>query len=89
VCFPHHKIVYKQTTVPALMTAHTGTWLFRDDGSGSTASSEHTVVLNPDMVEKILGAGATVADARAYVQGALSANSLATLGHARTFAESR
>jgi aromatase len=28
VCFPHRKIAYKQTALPALMTLHTGMWLF-------------------------------------------------------------
>ncbi|MDG4862210.1 aromatase/cyclase [Streptomyces sp. T-3] len=88
VCFPHHKIAYKQVTLPALMTLHTGYWTFREGTDGvTTASSQHTVVLNTANIERILGAGATVADARAYVHGALSTNSRATLGHAKDYAE--
>ncbi|CAL9564307.1 aromatase/cyclase [Streptomyces sp. enrichment culture] len=90
VCHPHHRIVYKQTTLPALMTLHTGRWTFRETEDGKVAaSSQHTVVLNTDNIAKVLGDRATVADARDYVRGALSANSLATLGHARDHAERR
>ncbi|MEU9802074.1 aromatase/cyclase [Streptomyces sp. NPDC051000] len=87
VTFPHHKIAYKQVTLPALMTLHTGHWTFRDTDQGVTASSQHTVTLNTDNITRILGPDATVADARAYVHTALSTNSLATLNHAKTHAE--
>ncbi|MET8690818.1 aromatase/cyclase [Streptomyces sp. NPDC004732] len=88
VCFPHHKIAYKQVTLPALMTLHTGYWTFTEDADGTTtAASQHTVVLNTANIAGVLGADATVADARQYVQGALSANSRATLGHAKDYAE--
>ncbi|MBB1254624.1 SRPBCC family protein [Streptomyces sp. OF3] len=89
VTFPHHRIAYKQVTLPALMTLHTGYWTFVEDGTGVTASSQHTVVLNTANITKILGADATVEDARSYVRNALSTNSRATLGYAKDFAESR
>ncbi|MFD4263045.1 aromatase/cyclase [Streptomyces sp. NPDC058534] len=82
------RIVYKQVTLPALMTLHTGVWTFQDTGDGGArASSQHTVTLNTDNIARILGPAASVADARAYVHGALSTNSLATLGHAKDHAE--
>ncbi|MFD4972660.1 aromatase/cyclase [Streptomyces sp. NPDC058424] len=88
VAVGHHRIAYKQVTLPALMTLHTGVWTFEEtDDSGATASSQHTVTLNTENIAKILGPEATVADARAYVHGALSTNSLATLGHAKDYAE--
>ncbi|MEU4877543.1 aromatase/cyclase [Streptomyces sp. NPDC021608] len=87
VVLGHHRIAYKQVTLPALMTLHTGLWTFEESGDGATASSQHTVTLNTDNIAKILGPEATVADARAYVQSALSTNSLATLGHAKEYAE--
>ncbi|MDI3423685.1 aromatase/cyclase [Streptomyces luteolus] len=88
VAFEHHRIAYKQVTLPALMTLHTGVWTFEETEDGnSTASSQHTVTLNTDNIAKILGPDATVADARAYVHTALSTNSRATLGHAKTHAE--
>jgi aromatase len=89
VCFPHHRIAYKQVILPALMTMHAGCWTFADGPDATTASSQHTVVLNAGNIPRILGAEATVADARDYVRNALSANSRATLGYAKDFAESR
>jgi aromatase len=89
VCFPHHRIVYKQVTLPALMTVHTGYWQLTETADGVTATSQHTVVLNPANVGRVLGPDAGVRRARDYVRTALSGNSRATLGHARTYAESR
>jgi aromatase len=89
VTFPHHKIAYKQVTLPALMSLHTGYWTFAENETGLAASSQHTVVLNTANITKILGEDATVADARVYVQNALSTNSRATLGHAKDYAEKR
>ncbi|MFJ4691867.1 aromatase/cyclase [Streptomyces sp. NPDC088766] len=88
VAFAPDKIAYKQVTLPALMTLHTGVWTFTDTGRGTTeASSQHTVCLNTATIAKILGDQATVADARTYVHNALSTNSRATLGHAKDYAE--
>ncbi|MGW4564616.1 aromatase/cyclase [Streptomyces sp. NPDC004561] len=87
VTFPHHRIAYKQVTLPALMTLHTGVWTFTETPEGTAATSQHTVTLNTANIERILGPDATVADARAYVHSALSTNSLATLGHAKAYAE--
>ncbi|MET7622250.1 aromatase/cyclase [Streptomyces sp. NPDC005408] len=90
VTFPHHKIAYKQVTLPALMTLHTGIWTFEELAEGGTAaSSQHTVTLNTANIAKILGSGATVADAREYVHTALSTNSRATLDHAKSYAEQK
>lgn len=89
VCLPAHRIAYKQVTLPALMTLHTGYWTFAEQDGEVLASSQHTVVINEDNIARILGPEATVADAREYVHGALSTNSLATLGHAKEFAEGR
>ncbi|MHC3462943.1 aromatase/cyclase [Streptomyces flavovirens] len=89
VCLPHEKIAYKQTTLPALMSLHTGYWTFRETAVGVAASSQHTVVIRPENITAVLGPEAGVADARAYVQAALSTNSRATLGHAKDYAEAR
>jgi aromatase len=89
VCLPHEKIAYKQTTLPALMSLHTGYWTFRETEYGAAASSQHTVVIRPENITAILGPDAGVADAKAYVQAALSTNSRATLGHAKDYAEAR
>jgi aromatase len=89
VTFPHRGIAYKQVTLPALMTLHTGFWTFEDNDDGVAASSQHTVVLNTDNIAKVLGPDADVAQARDYVRAALSTNSTATLHHARNHAEKR
>ncbi|MBT2507453.1 aromatase/cyclase [Streptomyces sp. ISL-98] len=89
VCRPVHTIAYKQVTLPALMTLHTGYWTFAENEDGVAASSQHTVVLNTDNIARILGADATVDDAREYVRTALSTNSRATLGHAKDYAEQK
>ncbi|MFE5580138.1 aromatase/cyclase [Kitasatospora sp. NPDC056531] len=87
VAFPHQKIAYKQVTLPALMTLHTGYWTFSENADGVAASSQHTVTLNTANIAKILGEDATVEDARNYVHTALSTNSRATLGYAKDHAE--
>lgn len=89
VCFPHTKIAYKQTQVPALMTLHTGHWSLVENAGGVAVTSRHTVVINEANIAEVLGAEAGVEDARTFVRNALSANSLATLGHAKEYAESR
>lgn len=87
VTFAPSKIAYKQVTLPALMTLHTGIWTFTEDDDGVSAASQHTVVINADNITKILGPDADVAQARAYVHTALSTNSTATLNHAKSYAE--
>ncbi|MFF3248624.1 aromatase/cyclase [Streptomyces sp. NPDC002870] len=92
VTFPHHKIAYKQVTLPALMTMHTGYWTFEETGDAENsvaATSQHTVVINTGNIARILGAEATLADAKEYVQTALSTNSRATLGHSKSYAENK
>ena len=89
ICFPHAgRIVYKQTTTPALMEAHTGEWNVVSDENGVTAVAQHSVVLREEAVERVLGPGADLAGARRYVREALGRNSTATLHLARQYAES-
>ncbi|MEU9032536.1 aromatase/cyclase [Streptomyces sp. NPDC048383] len=87
VTFPHEKIAYKQTVLPALMTLHTGYWTFAENDHGVAASSQHTVTINTDNIAEVLGEQAGVEDAREFVRNALSTNSRATLGHAKRYAE--
>ncbi|WP_242911381.1 aromatase/cyclase [Actinomadura terrae] len=89
VCFPHERIVYKQTGLPALLSLHTGHWLIRPDGGGVTVTSEHTVAVDPDGIASVLGGEAGVAGAKAFVRKALSGNSTATLGRAKEYAEGK
>ncbi|WP_369193159.1 aromatase/cyclase [Streptomyces djakartensis] len=88
ICFPHAgRIVYKQTATPALMAAHTGEWSIVPDADGVTAVAQHSVVLREEAVERVLGQGADLAQARRYVREALGRNSTATLHLARQHAE--
>jgi aromatase len=90
VCFPGDRIVYKQITLPALMRVHTGHWRLEPGGDGTVlATSQHSVVINEATVEPVLGPGADVEQAAAFVRKALSANSSATLALARAYAEGR
>ena len=91
VCFPPNRIVYKQITLPALMNLHTGYWELTEEPEAGTvtATSQHTVVINPERIGQVLGPEAGVAQARDFVRAALSANSLATLGYAKSYAEAR
>ncbi|MFD3700849.1 aromatase/cyclase [Streptomyces sp. NPDC058646] len=89
VTFPHQKIAYKQVTLPALMTLHTGYWTFTENESGVAASSQHTVTINTANIARILGPEAQLSCAKEYVHTALSTNSRATLGHAKEYAEAR
>lgn len=89
VTFPHERIIYKQIQVPALMTLHTGRWTFEETAGEVTAVSQHTVAINEANIASVLGADADVEQARTFVRNALSANSLATLRHARDYAEGR
>jgi aromatase len=89
VCFPHRLIAYKQIGLPALMKAHLGQWRIQDTADGVRVTSEHTVVINEDNISAVLGPEADVARASSFVRTALSTNSLATLGHAKAYAERR
>ncbi|WP_019544758.1 aromatase/cyclase [Streptomyces sulphureus] len=89
VGMPPHRIVYKQVTLPALLSLHTGRWTVAPDGDGVTATSQHTISVDPDAVARVLGADATVRDAIEHARTALSTNSLATLTLAREYAERR
>ena len=90
MCFPHHRIVYKQITLPALMTLHTGYWTFAEDDDGVAATSQHTVVINTGEHHRGPRArGRASPTPGSSCANALSANSRATLGHAKDYAESR
>jgi aromatase len=89
VCFPYTRIVYKQIEVPPLMTMHTGRWTLAEGATGVTVTSQHTVVINQPNITKLLGAQATVDDARRFVRNALGGNSMTTMQHAKEYAESR
>ncbi len=89
VCFSHHRIIYKQTTLPALMKLHTGYWQLDEDDDGVRATSQHTVIVNTANIEKVLGVDAGIGQAREFIRNALSKNSRATLELAKEYADGR
>lgn len=89
LCEPHHRILYKQVVLPGLLTLHTGRWLIEEHGpSRVSVTSEHTIRIDESRIADILGPDADLPSAQAFVRGALSGNSLATLKHAKSYAES-
>ena len=86
VGFPRWRIVYKQTMPPTLLSVHTGHFLIDDTPEGCLLTSRHTAIIKPEAIAEVLGADATVQDAREYIQSALTANSRVTMEHARDFA---
>lgn len=90
VCSPHHRIAYKQTVLPELLTAHIGCWRIDESADGvTTVVSQHTAVIAAESIPRVLGGRSDVAAARRAVRAALGGNSRTTLAHARAYAESR
>ncbi|ASR34883.1 cyclase [Prauserella marina] len=87
ICFPADRIVYKQIRTPALMKVHTGQWSFGSDDGTAVITSAHTVVIDPGAITTVLGRQATVKDARKLIREALGRNSIATMRHAKAYAE--
>ena len=83
ICTEPERIVYKQIGLPALMTLHTGYWQLVEEGDDVVATSQHTVMVNPENIARVLGPEAGIAEARAFIRNALSTNSRATLGVSR------
>lgn len=88
LCFPDTRVVYKQTVLPALLSGHSGTWDFEAGPEDAAIVSRHTVAIDPTAVERVLGAGTTLAAAREYVRETLGANSRATMEAARRYSVS-
>lgn len=80
VCRPERReIAYKQTAMPAIMSAHTGRWIVVPTPAGTQVVSHHTVVLRPDLISEIFGGDISLEQARSRVREALGANSRTTL----------
>lgn len=90
VSFPDRGLlVYKRLTMPPLLAGHTGRWTVEERGDKVTATSWHTVTLDPAGVRQVLGEGASPAEARTLVRHALGTNSTMTLRYAKEYAEAR
>ncbi|MFE4263106.1 aromatase/cyclase [Streptomyces sp. NPDC056883] len=89
LCFPHAgRIVFKQTTTPPLLEAHTGEWFVAPDETGVTVFAQHNVVLREENITAVLGEHADLAHARRHVREALGRSSLGLLAQAKKHAES-
>jgi C7-C12 aromatase (ARO/CYC) len=86
ICRPHHLIVYKQTVLPALLDAHTGHWSLLETPEGVLASARHTVTIKRSALG-LLGADATLQDARRYLRRSLSTHSVRNLHLTKDYAE--
>ncbi|MFJ5730042.1 aromatase/cyclase [Streptomyces paradoxus] len=73
------RLLYKQVTLPALLSLHTGEWTITPAGERWRVTSKHTVAIDPEAVPKVLGPGATVSDAKQLARRNLGNNSLRTL----------
>ncbi|WP_327309935.1 aromatase/cyclase (plasmid) [Streptomyces sp. NBC_01298] len=89
ICFPHAgRIIYKQTTPPLLLEAHTGEWSVIPDETGVTVIAQHSVVLREEAISAVLGEHTSLAHARRHVRASLGGRSLALLAQAKKHAES-
>lgn len=90
VCFADEAIYYKQTVTPALISAHTGSWLIEpcaDAEGGVLVRALHTVMLTEHAVGMVPAAGDSWASTRTFVRESIGGNSRATLGFCKEFAE--
>jgi len=77
------RIVYKQTTPPAALVAHTGRWTFeQQDGGHVAVTSHHSVIIDPDALPTLPVELRELPRARDAVRHALGSNSRATLAAA-------
>ncbi|MGV9700662.1 SRPBCC family protein [Streptomyces sp. NPDC003470] len=87
LCFPHAaRIVYRHTTVPAPVAAHSGEWYLEPEADGVRAVSAHRVMLRAEAAAA-LGPHAQLTDARRHVRAWLGRTGTETLNLARWHAE--
>ncbi|MGW8886166.1 aromatase/cyclase [Streptomyces sp. NPDC055749] len=79
LCFGNERIVYKQTTPPRGLLAHSGEWVVTEGPEGTRVTSRHTVAIDPEAVEAVFGAGTTTAEALRRARDIIGANSRGTL----------
>jgi aromatase len=79
LCFPTTLIAYKQLTCPTLLAGHSGRWEFASIGGATVTTATHTVVIDPAAIDRVLGEGVGLTEARQHIRDVLGANSMATL----------
>jgi aromatase len=100
LCFPHAgRIVYKETSPPAPVAAHTGEWSVLPDEHGVRVVARHSLLLDDDAVRALPGTGVYALGpvgrapsravlARHCLRESVGRTSLATLELAKHHAES-
>ena len=68
VCLAPDTVVQKQLLLPPLARLHRTVWSLRATATGTEVATEHQVLLAPEGIAAVLGAGAGVADAEAFVR---------------------
>jgi aromatase len=87
LCFAGERIVYKQTSPPRGLLAHSGEWSLSGTPEGTLVTARHSVALDPAALEEVFGPGTGLAEAREKVRAALGGNSQRTLQAARAHVE--
>ncbi|MFF2376008.1 aromatase/cyclase [Streptomyces xiamenensis] len=90
LCFAGRRIVYKQTSPPRGLLAHSGEWLLAPapGAPGETVViARHHGAVDPAAVAEVFGAGTDLPAARQRAGAALGGNSLRTLERARLLVE--
>lgn len=84
LCFPYAgRIVYKDTTSPDPIAAHTGEWSLTPEDSGTRVVCAHRVLLREDAVETAPGEGTSLPETRRQVRELLGRGSREALDLAR------
>jgi aromatase len=89
VCFPYESIVYKQTMLPELMSAHVGRWRVYPVAAGVRVTAHQTVMIRPDKLGQLVGPNGTFERAGELIRRALGKNTLLTMAHAKHAVEGR
>ncbi|MGW1816190.1 aromatase/cyclase [Streptomyces sp. NPDC002125] len=79
LCFAGERIVYKQTTPPRGLLAHSGAWIVTEVPGGTRVTAQHSVAVDPEALDAVFGAGTTTAQALERARDIIGANSRGTL----------
>ncbi len=84
---PNREIAYKQLLLPPLGSSHHVRWRIEETGAGVTVRSRQVVVINLPGVERLLGSGADLAQARSFVRRELDSKVRLVLDGAKAHVE--
>ncbi|MGP4114333.1 aromatase/cyclase [Streptomyces sp. 4N509B] len=87
LCFADERIVYKQTTPPRGLLAHSGDWALTGMTDGTLVTARHSVAIDPAAMTEVFGEGTSMTAAKNAIRAALGGNSRRTLEAARAHTE--